>query len=150
MSNGSGFLNFSRLTCIPHLYNGYSFTGSRAGNVISVGTLLWVHRKMVKTAAMNYDRLLMKRTLKWLHRRRIEGKSSPKLRARTLALRAQGFQERWRLRYFWLYWIEGRRGDHHYQQFLLKRSCKALREVPFLPPSLSRPLTLQKHASARK
>ncbi|KAG0611356.1 hypothetical protein M758_7G135300 [Ceratodon purpureus] len=86
-------------------------------------------RRNVKTAELNYDHFLMKRTLKWLHTRSIEGRSSSKQRARSLALCAQGFQDRWRLRYFWLYWLEGRRGDHLHQQFLLKRACKALREI---------------------
>ena len=98
---------------------------------------LFAHRKNVKTAELNYDHFLMKRTLKWLHTRSIEGRSSSKQRARSLALCAQGFQDRWRLRYFWLYWLEGRRGDHLHQQFLLKRACKALREVLLLPSSIS-------------
>lgn len=97
---------------------------------------LLAHRKSVNTAELNYDRLLTKRALKWLHIRHIEGKSYPKKRARSLAVSAQGFQDKWRLRYFWHYWLEGRRGDHLHQQLLLKRSCKALKEVPLQPWSL--------------
>uniref|UniRef100_A0A7I4F4V0 Sfi1 spindle body domain-containing protein n=2 Tax=Physcomitrium patens TaxID=3218 RepID=A0A7I4F4V0_PHYPA len=86
-------------------------------------------RRSVKAASLNYERLLMKRALQWLHIRYIQGKLSPKQRARSLILRAQAMQSRWRVRYFWHYWLEGRRGDHLHQQLFLKRCWKALKEI---------------------
>ena len=131
--NNSGFRNSISTNVLRFYSDFFMLLELGLENTFSDIMFLLGQRKIAETAELNYDRLLMKRALKWLHIRHIEGKSSPKQRARSLAVCAQGFQDRWRLRYFWLCWIEGRQGDHLYQQLLLKRSCKALREVPLLP-----------------
>lgn len=90
------------------------------------------HRRRMKSVIASYDQRLMRNALKCLYIRYAEGKSPSKQRARKLSLCATQFRAKWRLRNSWKYWLEGRRGDYLYRCLLLKRSLKALKEVPYL------------------